>query len=424
MNFIKNFKELIDLNGEREARIHVLEILEAGVESVLPENVMKEFFKVKDYLIPKEVTVFGWGKASFDMFAAFRRNYKGKINQALIITSSDNAHHFTDSNIKILHGSHPIPDKSSLESGEILLDQASKLGKNETLVCLISGGGSSMFEAPKEGIDLTSLQEAYMALYKSGCDIHEMNSVRRALSKTKGGGLAREVYPAKVKNIIISDVPGNDLEDIASGATVLDPNRINPIDIIDKFDLKENIGSKALKAIRMYQPVDEKYVTNVESYIIADNQKAVNGMLKKATELGYIPTRYDGYITGDVHEAVNSFMNNTGKLVIGGGETTLKLQGKGKGGRNQEFVLSGLKKLRKGTLASIGTDGIDGNTIAAGAIVDERIWEKVIDVDQKIDEHLSNNDSYRFFQEHGGSIITGPTGTNVADICVYLNKSR
>lgn len=423
MSIFRNYKELVGNHDELNARATVLKILEAGVESVLPERAIKEIFQAGELELPKKVTVLGWGKASVGMFNSFSENFQGEILQGYVISQKNVASVANIGTLEILNGAHPIPDESSIQSGEKLLDIAGGLDEKDTLVCLISGGGSSMFEVPKDGIDLEDLRITYNYLLESGADIHEINSIRRALSASKGGGLARAAYPAKIINIIISDVPGNNFEDIASGPTVLDPFRIEPQEVMDKYAMENRIEEHILKIIQKYRPLDEKYFKNVETHIIADNKKAQRAMIKKASEMGIKATQYKGYLLGEARLTVNSFLKTPGDLIIGGGETSVTVKGEGQGGRNQEFVLAGLDKVGDGVLASMGTDGIDGSTEAAGAIGDQMILMEAGTKKYQIDSFLKNNNSFEFFEKCGGLIRTGATGTNVADICVYL-KSR
>jgi glycerate-2-kinase len=423
MSIFRNYDELVGIHDELHGRATVLKILEAGVESVLPENAMKEIFEKGELELPEKVTVLGWGKASMGMFNSFSENFQGEILQGCVITQKNKGQILTKESIEISYGAHPIPDESSFQSGEKILDIARGLDEKDTLVCLISGGGSSMFEVPKDGIDLKSLRTTYKLLLESGADIHEVNLVRRALSATKGGGLAKAAYPAKIINIIISDVPGNNLEDIASGPTVMDPFEIKPQEVLEKYAMDNKIDGQILEIIQKYRPINEKYFKNVKTHIIADNKRAQNAMMKKAGEMGYNAIQYKGYLSGEARLAVKSFLETPGDLIIGGGETTVTIKGKGQGGRNQEFVLAGLCKIGDGVLASIGTDGIDGMTDAAGAIADKNVHKTAIEKDYDIDTFLENNDSHEFFKDCGGLIVSGPTGTNVADICVYL-KSR
>jgi len=385
---------------------------------------MKDLFNNKGEVFPLTATVLGWGKASIEMFHAFSQLYFGDISGGHIITLPQHGRNSGHPKVEVSYGTHPLPDKSSLESGEKVLSIARELKEGDTLICLISGGGSAMFEVPNEGIEIEQLRHAYNVLIESGADIHEVNAVRRALSESKGGGLAKAAYPAKVLNIVISDVPGNNLEDIASGATVADPFRIKPMDVVDKFMLEDKLDNKILESIRDYKPVDKKFFRNIETHIIADNNKAVEAMKKKAVALGYDPVRYPSSIRGEARSAVNEFMETEGELIIGGGETTVAVRGHGKGGRNQEFVLAGLKNMKGGILASIGTDGIDGNTDAAGALGDEKILKNAKENGYDIESFLNDNNSYEFLKECGGLIKTGNTGTNVADICVFMKEGK
>ncbi|UCE75026.1 MAG: DUF4147 domain-containing protein [Methanomassiliicoccales archaeon] len=422
MSIFQNQRELLDIDGEATGRSHVLDILEAGILSVLPEKAVGDAFATKVLKLPDEFTVLGWGKASLGMFSAFKNNYQGEILGGHIISLPEEEKSPPESKIGISSGAHPLPDETSLDSGRKLLAIAEELKEKDTLVCLISGGGSSMFEVPKENTELENLRDAYKLLLESGADIHEMNSVRRALSSSKGGGLARVAYPAKVINIVISDVPGNNLEDIASGATVEDPFRIKPQDVVKKYDLEEKLDGHTLENIESYRPIEKKYFRNVKTHIIADNDRAQEAMLKRARSLGYKATRFGGYLHGEARLAVKAFMETEGELIVGGGETTVTVKGGGRGGRNQEFVLAGLQKIKRGILASCGTDGIDGTTKAAGAIGDKTVLETARARRYDMGTFLENNDSYGFFKDCGGLLITGPTGTNVADISVFLGE--
>ncbi|UCE37538.1 MAG: DUF4147 domain-containing protein [Thermoplasmata archaeon] len=422
MSIFQNQKELLDVDGEAIGRAHVLDILEAGVLSVLPEKAVNDFFLRGIIQLPPEVTVLGWGKASIGMLSAFKNNYQGDILGGHIITLPEEDKSLSNSKIRTSSGAHPLPDESSLDSGRKLLAIAEALKEEDTLLCLISGGGSSMFEVPQNGIELEDLRDSYKLLLDSGADIHEMNSIRRALSSSKGGGLAKAAYPAKIINLVISDVPGNNLEDIASGATVWDPFKIQPEDVVKKYNLLEKLEDNTLKKIKSYRPIEDNYFQNVETYIIADNDRAQETMLNKARSLGYAATRYGGFLHGEARLAVKTFMRIDGEVIIGGGETSVTVKGSGQGGRNQEFVLAGLKELKNGIIVSIGTDGIDGMTDAAGAIGDNGVLENSRAMEYNINTFLENNDSYSFFCGCGGLIKTGPTGTNVADVCVFFRE--
>ncbi len=418
MSIFQNREELLE--GSGMGRVHVLDILEAGIESVLPEKVMKEFFLQFSNHLPKRATVIGWGKASLEMFNAFSKNYRGDIIHGHIITQQKEVNIEVEPLVDISFGAHPLPDESSLKSGRKLIETAGKLGKEDTLICLISGGGSSMFEVPHEEIGLEPLREVYELLLRSGADIHETNSVRRALSQNKGGGLAKAAYPARILNIIISDVCGNNVEDIASGATTKDPFTVKPLEVIEKYNLKDRLDSNALHLIKRYSPIPDKYFQNVTTHIIADSTKAVKAMQVKALSLDYDAVRFGDHLKGEARNAARDLMKIPGEIIVGGGETIVNVKGSGKGGRNQEFVLGALKELKGGILACIGTDGIDGSSDAAGAIGDRKILDAALAKGYDINTYLENNDSHSFFRDCGGLIKTGPTGTNVADICVFL----
>jgi glycerate-2-kinase len=274
-------------------------------------------------------------------------------------------------------------------------------------------------------------------LTKNGASIHELNTIRKHLSQIKGGRLAEKAQPAKVIAFIISDVVGDNLDTIASGPTTADPTTWQEVkEIIEKYeiwgDLPLNIQviiQKGLKGeIKETPKISEGFFTNVHNYLIANNRKSCQRIKQEARALGYQAKIISTEITGEAKRigkqlATKILQSKKETILIAGGETTVTITGKGKGGRNQELVLAASKLIagREGiVLASIGTDGKDGPTDAAGAISDGYTKQKGITKGLTITEHLQNNDSYNFFKKIADLIITGPTETNVMDLMIAI----
>ncbi|MFS8184063.1 glycerate kinase [Pseudovibrio denitrificans] len=399
----------------------------AAIESAQPEKCIPNFLPAH----PKgRLIVIGAGKASAAMARAVEDNWDGDLS-GLVITRY--GYNVPCQSIEIIEAAHPVPDQAGLNGAKRMLELVSDLSADDTVLCLISGGGSSLLPLPFDGLSLEDKQSINKELLRCGATISEMNCVRRHLSQIKGGRLAAACHPAKVINLLISDVPGDDPINIASGPTVADPTTCaDALAIVERYKIK--LPARALEILETgageTPDADDPRLANVETHMIATPQIALEAAAALAEQQG-IST----YILGDSIEGeasdVGVVMAGIAKqvaargqpfkapcLLLSGGETTVTIKGKGRGGRNVEFLLSLAVSLdgQKGVYALAGdTDGVDGIEEIAGAYCDpttlERAWGK--EINPRLS--LANNDGHGFFEAIGDSIITGPTLTNVND---------
>jgi glycerate 2-kinase len=379
--------------------------------------------------------VIGAGKASAAMARAFEDHWPGALT-GLVVTRYGYA--VPCERIEIVEAAHPVPDAASLRAAQRILKFVEGLQAHDLVVCLISGGGSSLLALPQEGLTLEDKQAVNRALLKSGATISEMNCVRRHLSAIKGGRLAAVCHPAKVVSLLISDVPGDNPMDIASGPTVVDPTTCaDALDVIRRYGIEVSAAVReVLESGRgeTIKPGDPRLARN-EIHLVATPQMALESAATTAREAG-VPT----LILGD---SIEGEARDVGKVMAGiaqqvalhnqpiaapcvllsGGETTVTVRGNGRGGRNVEFLLSLGVALdgRPGIFAIAGdTDGVDGQEEIAGAMLTPdslaRAWAKGI----RPKDSLANNDGHGFFGALGDSVITGPTLTNVNDFRAVL----
>ena len=427
------------------------EIFLAGLEGVKPENLIKQFVSIEQHNLQIEnfqfdlstianIYIVGVGKASAAMAQTIESILGSRITEGHIITKYEHAAPLQF--IGITEAGHPVPDENGIKGTEIIMSIAKKAEKNDLLICLISGGGSALLTDIPEGCSLDDLKKLNNILLKSGAAIFEMNCIRKHVSKVKGGLLAKTAYPSRVLSLILSDVIGDPLDVIASGPTVHDPSTYaDAISIINKYNIKNEIP------IQIYQLLEDgvnnkRQETLKESdealeltsnLIIGTNKLALKIAKQKAALFGYetkiITDKLEGNIM-DVAKYIMDSIKNTKKenihektCLLFAGETTIKVEGEGLGGRNQHLALliSKLLKDEPGiTFLSAGTDGTDGPTDAAGAVVDSFTSQTASDLQLNMDQYINNCDSYRFFQEVGGLVKTGPTQTNVMDLMVVL----
>jgi glycerate-2-kinase len=335
---------------------------------------------------------------------------------------------------------HPIPDEGSINGAKEMLRILSKADERDLVIVLISGGGSALMEYPMEGITLEDLREMNRLLVLSGADIREINTVRKHVSRVKGGRLAEAAYPARVVSLIISDVIGDPLDTIASGPTAPDETTFQDAwEVLRNYSLVEKMPQSVIKVIKdgmegripeTPKPGDPIF-ENVTNMIVANNLKAVQTAEGVLRSLGYNTLVLGSRVQGEARHigkmlaGLASSIKNEGiplsppAALLMGGETTVTVTGDGVGGRNQELVLGAVRQiagLDGVVVASIGTDGIDGSSEAAGAICDGHTLERALREGLKPEEYLKNNDSYSFFSWLGDAIITGPTLTNVMDL--------
>lgn len=390
----------------------------------------------------QRVIVVGAGKASARMAVAIEEILGDVISGGLINVKYGHGEPLRK--ITVWEAGHPVPDHCGIEGTRRLLSLVEDAQENDLVICLISGGGSSLLPLPAQGIDLPSKQETTQALLKSGATIHEVNSVRKHISKVKGGRLAQAAAPARVVSLILSDVIGDDLDVIASGPTVPDTTEFaTALDVLARYNLTEHVPDKVLSHLeagaRGEKPETPKpgdaVFRNVVNVIIANNASAISAAADKSRSLGYESLVLSSFVQGEAREvarvmaAIAREISITGRpiprpaCVIAGGETTVTLKGKGVGGRNQELALAAsldLENIDNILLLAAGTDGTDGPTDAAGAMVSGDTLSVARQLGLSARDYLSNNDSYHFFQALGDLVMTGPTGTNVMDIILLL----
>ncbi len=419
---IQNFEDLSDTSRKREC----LEILEKGLEAANPQNI------IPDYLFPNEIKIgsksiklnefsniytVAFGKAGDSMTRAV--NAIIPVKAGIIVIPKGSKSLVKGKKFQIFNSKHPQPDKTSVKAAKEIIKFLSSRKSDELVVFLVSGGGSSLVALPDK---ITLEDKIFMTnlLLKTGASIQEINCVRKHISKIKGGKIL-ESMRCKGISLVMSDVEGDDLSSIASGTTFADNTTYkDALDVLEKYNLRKKTPIEVLNVLEQGVDKESVKVEPIENIVIANNQLVVSKMKQAAIEKGYQVKLIEIY--GDIKEQVRKIVENISEeektCLIFGGEPTVKVLGKGMGGRNQELVLRILKntqKLKKIVIASMGTDGIDGNSVFAGAITENVKFDS-----ETIKEFLKNSDSGRFFQKQKSNIVTGFTHTNLQDIGVIL----
>jgi glycerate-2-kinase len=433
-----------------------IDIFTAAVKSVQPAALLREWLAVNEDSITigelsfskssiKNIYVIGAGKASAAMASETEKILGDYITEGLVTTKYHHA--LPCRRINIMEAAHPVPDENGVRAVSKTIQLLNKATEDDIIICLVSGGASALWCDLPEGITLKEMQTSFDILIKSGAAIDEVNTIRKHLSKLKGGQLIRHCHGAKVFSFIISDVPGDGMDVIASGPTVADPSSFHDAyAVLEKYNLLNLLPGSIRSHIEkgIHGIIEETPKTGdlifANSYpkIIGNNAKALEAASKRAEALGYHVCIIYQLITGDAAAEAKKLMQfafgyNGPKpvCILQGGETTVRVTGKGKGGRNQHFVLTALKELvslpkenlfQNITILSGGTDGTDGPTDAAGAVVDLNTLKVILKEDLSIDAYLDNNDAYHFFEKSGSLLITGPTQTNVMDIMMVIIK--
>ncbi len=417
---IKNLKEL-SITPKRKKLLEILDygLLQTKSNVVLKSQIKRDgdslfiqdkLFDLKKY---KQVIIIAIGKASGDTCKFLEKILEDKITKGYCIDVSDKKLRI----IKNTIGTHPFPSKKNVAFADSVISLVKDLKKDDLVVTVISGGGSSLFCMPFD-TECEAGIEIFKELTKKGAVIKEINTVRKHLSLVKGGRLAKIIYPATTISLIFSDVPNNDISIVASGPTVKDNTTIKDArDILKKYNIK-------YKGKMFETPKEEKYFKNVFNLLVCSNKTTLNAMLKKATEFKISAKILSPDLQMNANEAGKFLLKNTkkGELLLTGGETTVKIKEKGKGGRNQHTALSALKYLEKGDVViSCASDGYD-YTEVAGAIADDEVIKKVKKLNLNIQEYIDKNDSFNFFKKTKDQIITGKTGLNVSDLFLVYKK--
>ena len=403
----------------------VLRILAAAVDAVEPGAAVGRWLESHPLPAAERVFALAVGKAA----AAMLEGLSGSVplDGALAITK----HAPGDFAYPIMEAGHPVPDERSLRAGSSALELAGRLGPDDLLICLISGGGSALMAAPR--VPLEDLQTLTRKLLASGARIDEINLLRRHLDRVKGGGLARAANGARVLSLILSDVMGDPLEAIASGPTAPDPTTaVDALDVIARYGLEAQMPPGIRAALEETVKPGDPVFDRVENVIIGNNRIALEATLDRASTEGFHVEPITEPLEGEARLLGREFakrLRAAAKRIEGpfclaaGGETTVTLRGQGRGGRNQELALAAAQDLAEAEgvmLISLATDGEDGPTDAAGAVATGETLSRARAAGLDPQAALANNDSYPFFEALGDLIKTGPTGTNVNDLVLML----
>jgi hydroxypyruvate reductase len=443
----------MDLTAQAPTDRHevALACLRAGIAAARPDRVLESSLRldgnslrvgeaVYDLARFEQCVVVGGGKAAAGVAEAIERVLGDRIDAGAIVTYDPG----TGERIDHLSGDHPVPSERGVESTRRVVELLEAADEGTLVLCVVTGGASALLPAPAEGISLSALQETTERLLESGADIGEVNAVRKHLSTLKGGGLARLAAPATVVSLVFSDVVGNDLSVVASGPTVPDETTYDDaLGVLDRYGLsvpgsvRERLergrDGELAETPKPGDPVFER----VDDHVLADGFTALAAARDEADGRGYETLVLSSRVRGEAREAAKSHVAvgeevlATGEpldppaVVLSGGETTVTVRGDGAGGPNLEYALSAAVELSTGSsgghavLASVDTDGKDGGTEVAGAVVDERTLERHEDRKAARDA-LDGNDSLPTLDARDCLVRTGPTGTNVNDLRVLV----
>ena len=419
--------------------------LRAAVAAVEPESLTAAYLSRHPELTrgAPRVAVAGVGKAAAAMARGAREVIGKRLGGGVLIVpegQTDGA----PGGFDVYGGGHPIPNQAGADGARAIRRLASDLRAADTLLCLISGGGSALMTLPPEGMTLAAVQATTEALLRSGATIHELNCVRKHLDRLKGGRLARVAFPSRVVALVLSDVVGDPLDVIASGPVTADPTTYSEaITLLERSGVWELspapvrrhlIRGRAALAPESPKPGDPCF-ERVVARVIGGSRLAADAALAEAERRGFAPLLLTTWLGGEAREvgrvlaSIGREIQESGRplatpaCVAAAGETTVKVRGTGRGGRNQEVALGAATALdgTEGILvASMGTDGVDGPTDAAGALADGATVARTRDLGLDVDRALADNDAYPLFRALGDLIVTGPTGTNVMDVALVM----
>jgi glycerate 2-kinase len=451
---IRNWEKLIE-NGEtpriRESRAVALQCLERGINAAEPKQLVKAKVKVENNQLQVEGYSFDLGKFNH-VYVVGGGKAGGKMAQSIeeilgvhVTAGAVNIPYGTREEthvIELYEASHPVPDEAGVKGTARIVALAEQADENDLVICLISGGGSSLMPLPREGISLKDKQALTNALLKCGATITEINAVRKHLSAFKGGWLAKKAYPATVLNLVLSDVMGDPLDSIASGPTVPDSSTFNDArKVLEKYGLwgkapvsiRQIVLEGARGLLQETPKAGDLVFEKVHNVLIGNNRTASQAAFDCLRSRGVNTLLFAKMLEGEAREVGKALANLSSEVcnapfskslgAVAGGETTVTVTGEGLGGRNQELALSAALNLVESgecVIASLSTDGVDGPTDAAGAIVDNSTVKRARELGLDPEKYLQNNDSYSFFFQLGDLIFTGASGTNVNDISVVV----
>lgn len=428
-------------------------IFRAAIAAVQPARLLREYLVLRSgslvvagQTIPlhgvRHIYVVGAGKAAAAM-AVEAEAILGDLVSGGVVTVPY-GHRLPTSRVKVLEAAHPTPDVGGMQAVDETLELLRQVTDGDVVICLLSGGASALWCDPPSGIALTEVQATNDILIRSGASIGEINTVRKHLSRIKGGQLIRYCGGAKVVSLVISDVPGDALDSIASGPTVADPSTFGEAcAVLVKYSLWSQLPSGVTEhldqgrqgGVAETPKPGDPFFHNTATRIIGSNRVALLAAEGEAKALGYhtllVPEPVTGDAEAEAQKLVVMAMGYRGPkphCILQGGETTVRVTGSGKGGRNQHFALAalqamgrvGAEALARLTILSGGTDGTDGPTDAAGGVVDGETLRRAEDSGLVVQEYLCHHNAYPFLQQTGSLLVTGPTQTNVMDIMMAI----
>lgn len=400
-------------------RAFLLELFDTAVAAAMPKNCMNKWLPMRPV---GRVVVVGAGKAAASMALELEKHWAGPLEGVVIVPYGHGA---PCRSIEVIEAAHPVPDDAGVAAARTVLERVSELSASDSVVCLLSGGGSALLSLPAKGVTLTEKQAITSQLLRSGAAIHEINCVRKKLSAIKGGRLAAACAPAAIITLLISDVPGNDASIVASGPTIADTtSRTDALAILKRFDIETSDAVQAAIEASDVVEIDDSDVR-----ILATSDDAMLASAAYAEEQNITP-----YVLGDLNadatqlaeehaELATQIASGTGPIaapcvILSGGETTVNVRGDGRGGRNGEYALAlaiALDGHASISAIACDTDGIDGTGDNAGSLVSPDTLARASVNDVNAHEMKDNNDSYNFFAAIDDLVFTGPTLTNVND---------
>jgi hydroxypyruvate reductase/glycerate 2-kinase len=408
------------------------EIFLAGLLGVMPENMIPDKISYHDNILQieqeqydlkgvKNLYIFGSGKAAIEMAKAMEKLLKERITKSLVVSNYD----AVLENIEVIESSHPLPTKKSIVAAERLISAFESMKKEDFFIYLLSGGSSALIEKPINGVSLEDFSQLTKVLLHNGLSIDEINTIRKNFSQIKGGGLAGKT-DAKGIVLVISDVIGDDLQAIASAPLLEDNSTWDDVkEIIYKYKIFDKLPKSIQKILNNEREVSTKKVASFPHYLIGSNKIALQYAEAYALKKNFSVKIVTDRLEGDVKEVTATIMKTIEALkeevLLFGGEPTVEVKGEGKGGRNQELVLRLLQVMREKesfTFLSAGSDGIDGNSDAAGGVV------CLDDYEDTLQNYLENSDAYHYLKDKQSLIMIGESGTNVMDIMVVVKNQR
>lgn len=399
-------------------------IIQKTIDDVMPDRAVRESLGKFDF--QGRVFVASIGKAAWVMAKTAAAFLEDRLEQGLIVTKYGHSMGELE-RFEIIEAAHPTPDHNSVRGAKKTIELAGKVSEKDTLLLLLSGGGSSLLELPMPGLELEDIQNVTWQLLRCGAHITEINVIRKKMSAVKGGKLAAYFKGAKAYSVILSDIIGGGDDMIASGLTYPDPSTAEDVRrILEKYNLE--LDEKVRKVLFSCRPSRD---VKIENHVVGSVAELCQSAAIHVQELGYMPHILTTTMQCEAREAGKWIASMADAdferpfAVIAGGETVVKVRGKGLGGRNQELALSAAGQLRgrkNVLLFSLGSDGTDGPTDAAGGIIDGDSAARLEQAGTSIEEALRENDSYHALKEIDGLIFTGATGTNVNDVTVLLCK--